>query len=203
MPSYPDFFDRAPTLTLRDPLAEFLAAAADGSLEYAYLDAVKLAGHSCPTVAGTWLMAVKALAHLYGSELPERGAIRVLLPGAADEGVTGVMAQVLTLVTGAAAEGGFKGIAGRFSRRDLLRFGADVDGDIAFERVDTGQRVTASFDASVVPLDAAAQQIAPQVLRGQADADTTRAFGRLWQERVERILTRHAGDPRLVRLRPA
>lgn len=203
MPHYPPFFDRIPTITLRDPLSEFLGAAEGGLLEYAYLDAVKLAGHSCPTVAGTWLMAVKSLAHLYGSEIPERGAVRVALPGASDEGVTGVMANVLTLITGAAAEGGFKGIAGRFARCDLLRFDAPVEGDIAFERVDTGQQVTAYYDASIVPMAAEAQEIAPQVLGGHADAATTRTFGRLWQERVERILTTFADDPRLIRLQSA
>jgi len=34
---------------LRDPLAELLGAAEGGIVEYRYADAVKLAGHSCPT----------------------------------------------------------------------------------------------------------------------------------------------------------
>ena len=51
--SVPEFFAAAPTLRVRDPLADFLGAATGGELEYCYLDAVKLAGHSCPTVAGS------------------------------------------------------------------------------------------------------------------------------------------------------
>ena len=203
MPHYPAFFERLPTLTLRDPLSEFLAAAEGGLIEYSYLDAVKLAGHSCPTVAGAWLMAVKSLTYLYGADRPERGAIRVRLPGAADEGVTGVIANVLTLITGAAAEGGFKGIAGKFARCDLLSFGEEVEGDVAFERLDTGQQVVAIYDASIVPLDPEAQQIAPAVISGRADIVMTQTFGRLWQLRVERILTEFADDPRLIQLQPA
>lgn len=48
---YPAFFDDVPAIRLYDPLAEFLGAVDDGVIEYRYLDAVKLAGHSCPTVA--------------------------------------------------------------------------------------------------------------------------------------------------------
>ena len=52
----PDFFDKVPPIVIADPLAEFLGATEGGLLEYRYVDAVKLAGHSCPTVAGAWLM---------------------------------------------------------------------------------------------------------------------------------------------------
>src|SRR5574337_723501 len=69
----PAFFDAAPTITAVDPLAEALGAAEGGVIEYRYVDAVKLAGHSCPTVAGAWLMTRAALAQLYRDQLPRRG----------------------------------------------------------------------------------------------------------------------------------
>ena len=75
--SFPAFFDAVPRFKMRDPLAEFLGAAEGGVLEYAYVDVVKLAGHSCPTVLGAWLTTRAALARLYGDELPQRGEIRV------------------------------------------------------------------------------------------------------------------------------
>src|SRR5512146_12838 len=77
--SFPAFFDAAPAITVRDPLARFLGAAVDGMIEYHYVDAVKLAGHSCPTVASAYLMTRTALRTLYSGALPERGAIRVEL----------------------------------------------------------------------------------------------------------------------------
>lgn len=98
----PEFFDRAPTLTVQDPLAAFLGAAENGILTYRYADAVRLCGHSCPTVAGAYLMVIKGLKALYGEELPERGGIEAAMQGARDEGTVGVTASVVQLLTGAA-----------------------------------------------------------------------------------------------------
>ena len=106
---FPDFFARIPAITLRDPLAELLGAAEGGLIAYSYADAVKLAGHSCPTVAGAWLMTVRALPALYGHEVPVRGEVQVAVGEPADSGFAGVMAAVAGLLTGAAGEGGFKG----------------------------------------------------------------------------------------------
>ena len=91
--SLPEFFARIPTITLRDPLAELLGAAEGGLIEYAFADAVKLAGHSCPTVAGAWLMSVRALRALYGDEIPVRGNVAVALHENLDSGVAGVIAS--------------------------------------------------------------------------------------------------------------
>jgi len=75
----PAFFDAVAAIVVVDPLAETLGAAEGGMIEYRYIDAVKLAGHSCPTVAGAWLMTRAALARLYPGEMPRRGEIRVEL----------------------------------------------------------------------------------------------------------------------------
>jgi hypothetical protein len=106
--SFPEFFARIPGITLRDPLAELLGAAEGGLIDYRFADAVKLAGHSCPTVAGAWLMTVRALQALYGNDIPERGNIVVALHEDLDSGVAGVMASIATLLTGATGDGGFK-----------------------------------------------------------------------------------------------
>ena len=90
----PAFFDAVAPIIVIDPLAALLGAAEGGRIEYRYLDAVKLAGHSCPTVAGAWLMTRAALAHLYQDTVPERGSLRVDMQLAVDEGVTGVIASV-------------------------------------------------------------------------------------------------------------
>ena len=95
---FPAFFDAVPPLTLRDPLAEFLGAAAGGLIEYRYADAVKFAGHSCPTVAGAYLMTWRSLRALYGDEMPERGGVRIELRESQGHGVAGVIAGVITLL---------------------------------------------------------------------------------------------------------
>ena len=102
----PDFFNQAPKITLRDPLAQFLGATPDGMLTYAYEDAVKLCGHSCPTVAGAYLMVLKGVQALYPNEIPERGNIEVAMRGGRSEGTVGVTASVAQLITGAAPETG-------------------------------------------------------------------------------------------------
>ena len=107
---------------MHDRLAAFLGASDGGVIEYRYADAVKLAGHSCPTVAGAYLLTSRTLAALYPDQLPERGEIQVDFRDAQEEGVTGVIAAVIGLITGAAGIGGFKGIAGHFTRRNLLDF---------------------------------------------------------------------------------
>jgi hypothetical protein len=107
----------APTVTLRDLLAAFLGASKAGLITYGYADAVKLAGHSCPTVAGAYLMVRKGLSWLYADELPERGGIEVHMRDGREQGTTGVIATVAQLLTGAASETGFGGIGvgGRFA----------------------------------------------------------------------------------------
>lgn len=194
----PPFFDAVPPVTMRDPLAETLGAADDGIIEYGYVDAVKLAGHSCPTVAGAWLMTVKALARLYGDELPRRGEVRVELQQPHDEGVAGVIGNVAGLLTGAAGDGGFKGLAGRFSRRGLLAYGAPIDGDIRYTRTDTGKSVEVAYHPEVVERPAELKALMQAALLPSADAQARRAFGSAWQEWVRRIVVDHADDPALV-----
>jgi hypothetical protein len=92
-------------------------------------------------VAGAWLMTRAALARLYPNGAPQRGGMRVEMRQAFDEGVAGVIAGVVGLITGAANEGGFKGLAGRFGRQGLLRFGVPMAGEIRFTRLDTGRSV--------------------------------------------------------------
>jgi hypothetical protein len=75
--AFPAFFAQAPRVALHDPLAQLLGASDDGLIEYGYEDAVRLAGHSCPTVAGAWLMTVRALRALYPDTPPRRGDIEV------------------------------------------------------------------------------------------------------------------------------
>ncbi|HEX6736068.1 MAG TPA: hypothetical protein VF096_14770 [Azonexus sp.] len=201
--NYPEFFDQLPVVRVRDPLADFLGACADGVLEYRYLDAVKLAGHSCPTVAAAWNMTRLALAALYGDELPRRGDLRVELPRNSDEGVTGVIASVVTLLTGAAAEGGFKGLGGRFRRQGLLRFAADVPLELRFTRLDDGRQVDVACDTGAIPADPAMGPLLHQCLSGEADAAARQRFGALWQARVRCLLQEHGDDPQVFTVRPA
>jgi formylmethanofuran dehydrogenase subunit E len=194
----PEFFEAAPRIRVRDPLAAFLGAAHEGVLEYRYADAVRLAGHSCPTVASAFLMARAALAALYPDTLPERGAMLVELRDPADEGVTGVIANVLSLVTGATVDTGFKGLGGRFDRRRLLAYDAPIDGQVRFTRRDDGRSVTVQARVERVPADPRAMPLMPRCVAGVATAEEQALFRSLWQERVKRLLLEHADDPEVI-----
>lgn len=201
---FPSFFNQAPTITVRDPLAAFLGAAENGILTYRYADAVRLCGHSCPTVAGAYLMVIKGLKALYGEELPERGGIEAFMQGNRDEGTTGVTASVVQLLTGAAPETGFGGVgpAGRFARRNLLSFGAgEINGTLTLRRKDNGKTVAVSLNAALQPFAPQMRDIMPKAVSGSASPDELKQFGELWQERVQAFLTESADDPQFVIVR--
>jgi hypothetical protein len=190
-------------LILRDPLADVLGASRDGLLTYRYEDAVRLAGHSCPTVAGAWLMARHGLAALYPDDLPLRGNLRVELRGAQDAGTTGVVGSVLGLITGAAGEGGFKGLGARYARRGLLVFGVDLPAEVRLTRMDSGAAVLLDYHPDRVPADPALPALMARLVGGTAQPEERTAFARLWQERVRRILLEHGDDAELLRIRAA
>ncbi|MBI3759578.1 MAG: hypothetical protein HY269_07470 [Deltaproteobacteria bacterium] len=199
--AFPGFFSEVRPIMMHDRLAEFLGAAENGIIEYRYADAVRLAGHSCPTVAGAYLLTSRALAALYPGELPERGELRVSFTAAQEQGVTGVLASVVGLITGAAGIGGFKGIGGNFARRHLLAFDEPgKGGEICFTRLDTGSCRTASLHLENVAPAPETGALLQRLLAGERDPAVARTFAALWQDRVRRILIDHFDDPELVSL---
>jgi hypothetical protein len=200
---FPDFYAVAPVIHTRDGLAELLGAADDGLMDYHYVDAVKLCGHSCPTVASAWLAAHAALTALFPDGPAERGGVTVHMPAPYDAGTTGVMAQVLTLATGAAAENGFHGLGGSHRRRGLLSHAGepDPDGTIRVGRIDNDVSVAVTVDPSSVPAAPEMSGLFARIRNGIADVDERAEFGRLWQDRVRRLLTEHFDDPAVVRVK--
>ena len=199
--AFPSFFSEVRPIIMHDRLAAFLGATDGGVIEYRYADAVKLAGHSCPTVAGAYLLTSRTLAALYPDQLPERGEIQVDFRDAQEEGVTGVIAAVIGLITGAAGIGGFKGIAGHFTRRNLLDFEEiDLPGEINITRIDNGQSLTASLHLEQVAADPRIPPLMQRLLAGDRDPVVAEVFAALWQDRVRRILVDHFDDPNLVSL---
>jgi len=201
--TFPDYFSQVPAITLRDPLAELLGAAEDGLIEYRFADAVKLAGHSCPTVASAYWLTCLALRALYGATLPERGGVQVTFRDSRVSGVTGVIANVVSLLTGATTDTGFKGLAGRFDRRGLLDFDARQPLDLRFTRLDTGAAVDAVAHLREVPADPRMAPLMQACLSGYASPAEARQFGELWQARVRRVLLEHGDDPAVFVVRPA
>ena len=201
--NYPDFFDAVPQISLYDPLAEFLGATEEGVMRYGYFDAVRLAGHSCPTVACAYWSTYRALSFLYPDTLPVRGDIRVEFGQDSTSGVTGVIANVVSMLTGAMSDNGFKGIGGRFDRRKKLYFSvADLQAEIRYTRLDTMQSVNVTANPQLVPASPRLPGLMSACLSGSATPEEAREFGQLWQVRVRRILLEHGDDPAVFAVTP-
>lgn len=200
---YPAFFDEVPGIALYDPLAEFLGAAEDGILEYRYLDAVKLAGHSCPTVAAAYWATCKALNFLYPDATPVRGDIRVEFSQDSSSGVTGVIANVVSMLTGAMSDSGFKGIGGRFDRREKLFFAVEMHSEMRYTRLDTKQTVQVKANLQRVPASPRLSRLMASCIANTASPAETAEFRELWQERVRSILLDHSDDPEVFVITPA
>lgn len=185
---YPDFFNQIETIKLRDDLADFLGAFDKGMVEFSYLDVVKSAGHSCPTVAGAYLMCQQGLKALYKKEIPKRGGIKVSFQEDPLEGVAGVIGNVVSQITGATETSGFKGIAGNFVRHGLMSFNENIRAGIKLQRTDTGESVELFYNPSGIAPNPKIMQIMGKFKSGVELTDDEKAtFGKLWQERVEKI----------------
>lgn len=175
---YPEFYDSVENISLIDPLAKVLGAFENGEYEISYVEVVKAAGHSCPTVAGAYLMTTAALKTLFSNQRAVRGNIKVEFAEDLEEGVAGVIGNVISHITGATQKSGFKGLGGKFSRHSLMYFNANIQSSARFTRIDNGKSVDVFYNPSSVPAD-------PQMMAYmQTDIDK---FGELWQDRVRRI----------------
>ena len=184
--NYPKFYDSIKPIIFKDNLSDMLGAFEDGIIEYTYLDVVKAAGHSCPTVAGSYLLVQKAMDELYiGDRIPIRGEIEVFLKDDIKEGVTGVMANIFSHLTGATDQSGFKGL--RFNRTGLLHFNQKFNGDFKFKRIDSGREVRLNYDQALVKSKPQIIELMLLVEKKMATPEQLNEFKILWQKRVEEI----------------
>ena len=196
--SYPTFYNEVETITLKDPLADFLGSFDDGIIKVKYINIVKFAGHSCPTVAGAYLITLEALKALYPDSMPIRGEIKVAFKEPIEEGVAGVIANVISNITGATKTSGFKGLNGKFSRHSLMDFNEPISSSARFTRVDTGKSVDVVYDPSGVPANPNMQPLMQKMMQKKASSDDKKQFGLFWQERVKEILINKEQYPSLI-----
>ncbi len=186
-----DFFDKAEQIKLKDPLAVVLGAMAEEAVfVFKYPDAVKLAGHSCPAVAGAYMITLKALKALYGNEMPVRGEIKVAVMGGPLDMAYGPISQVISLITGAATITGFGGLGGRFARRNKLVFDEEHGefNAFIFQRTDNNKTVKVVYNPGVIQSDERMSDLMPLVVSGTASKEEHKAFIDMWQGKVKKVL---------------
>ena len=185
--SYPQFFDTIETIKVKDPLSQVLGAFDAGEYEFSYLDVVKAAGHSCPTVSGAYLITLEALKALYPNERAVRGNVKVEFEESLEEGVAGVIGNVISQITGATDKSGFKGLQGQFARHSLMKFNADISSSARFTRVDNQKSVDVTYNPESVKPNPKMMQLMQKLGGGSATTEEVKEFGELWQDRVQRI----------------
>ena len=186
--NYPEFFNSVESIKVVDPLANVLGAFEDGIYEFTFLDVVKAAGHSCPTVAGAYLITLEGLKALYPNAPVVRGEVKVKFKESLEDGVAGVISNVVSQITGATDKSGFKGLAGKFARHSLMKFNANINSSIRLTRADSGKSVDVYYDPSSIGGSPKMQQLMQKMMGGMANKDEIKEFGALWQERVESIM---------------
>jgi hypothetical protein len=186
--TYPQFFNKIPTIKLQDDLACLLGAFEDGLIEFSYLDVVKSAGHSCPTVLGAYLLTLEGLKALHENEIPKRGNILVEFKENQTAGVAGVIGSVITNITGSTTTNGFKGLAGKYDRNHLMNFEKDIYGaSVRFTRIDTQKSVDVFYNPSSVLPHSDMNFLMQKCMQGSATNEEKIEFGKHWQQRVEDI----------------
>ncbi len=184
---YPDFFDTIESIKVKDPLSNALGVFEGGEYEFTYLDVVKAAGHSCPTVAGAYIITQQALKTLYNDERAVRGNIKVEFEESLEDGVAGVIGNVVSQITGATDKSGFKGLSGQFARHSLMFFNSAVNSSGRFTRLDNNKSVDVTYNPSAVMPSPKLKEIMVKMGTNSATPEELKEFGTLWQDRVKRI----------------
>ncbi len=198
--AFPKFFDEVPGITTFDPLALTLGTVEDGIIKFRYTQIVKSAGHSCPTVAGAYLMTLKALDALYPDSPAVRGEVKVEFKEGVEDGVAGVIGNVISNITGATDKSGFKGLNGNFARHSLMKFNSDINSNARFTRIDTGKSVDVFYNPGIIPPHPKMQELMGLVITGNATKEQIKEFGELWQERVKRILIDNINNKEMINI---
>lgn len=187
---YPDFFDEIEHIILQDGLSATLGSTENGIIDFSYLEIVKMAGHSCAVISGAYLMTLIGLKKLYGDDIPKRGEIEVELREQLGDGNTGVFGQVYSNITGATTNTGFGGLGGNFNRRNLMFYGKEMQGNVRFTRLDTGNSVEVSYNPGLVVTPG---EIMQSAFGPNATDESRNLFPKRWQEMVKTIFD-HADE---------
>lgn len=198
-----NFFNEVEEIRMKDPLSYILGAMDDGEeMVFSYVDAVKMAGHSCAAVSGAYKVTLEALKRLYGEDTPVRGDVKVTIKGKPTDLAYGPMSQVISLITGAASETGFHGLGGRYGRYNLLSFDEDnfEFNTFIFERSDTGKKVKVVYNPQALPENPRMGEVAGATMSGSATEAEREEFFSLWQGKVKKILLESDDYPGLLEI---
>lgn len=175
--SYPAYYNDLDRIVLKDVMTRWYTVNKTGILSYGLEDAAKNAGHVCPAVTGAYLMTRAALNAIkaeyeanpkpsetstydYEDKVLYRGGVKITMSGAENKGNgANAMANVMSGITGAQMESGFKGGPGYpfANRQNLLTY----DSNLKFSPSKGIEAIFTSMKATYVKKDAASKETSP------------------------------------------
>jgi len=185
--SYSKFYDEIETIKVKDLLSNILGIFKNGEYEFCYLDIVKSAGRSSPTIAVAYVMTLEALKELYPDGLALRGSIQVEFKDSLKDDMTGVIANVISQITGATSKSGFKGLDGNFARHSLMFYDSDIESSVRFTRLEDFKSVDVFYDESSITEDPLVYPLMQKVIHGNFTSEEFNKFKKLWQDGIEKI----------------
>lgn len=164
-------------IRVHEPFSKFLGGDVEEyDFSISLLDVVRFAGHACPSMVGAFLISQRAVKELFPeTNICERGKVSIQMPGLVDQGATGPISNVFSMIFGAWEKSGFGGLQGQFKRRNLLTYGAPEvpAGVFRFTNTDTHHHVDIQYD--------------PSKAKVSDDSDSL-PFQKIWRERITKIL---------------
>ena len=118
--------------------------------------------------------------------------MRVL--GAVDNGANGPISQVISLITGAAAQTGFAGLGQKFVRKNKLIFDekSEEPNAFVFTRDDNSKSVKVVYHPEKIPYKEEMSDLSTKCIVGTATKKQKDDFMAMWQERVRTVLFEEA-----------
>jgi hypothetical protein len=165
-------------IKIHEPFAKFLMSDSEEfDFTISLLDVVHFAGHACPAMVGAFFISQRAVQELF----PEtktciRGRVAIDIPSSVEQGATGPISNVFSMIFGSWEKSGFGGLKGNFVRRGLLRYNADdvPQGVFRFRDLRTKAFVDISYDPSQA-----------QIFADPAETP----FQRIWRMKIKKIMS--------------
>jgi formylmethanofuran dehydrogenase subunit E len=180
------FYFQVEPIKIKDPMAVVAGSTKPGEnvFEIGIEDAGMYTGHICPCVAGGYKLTELALKTLYGTQIPERGEIRIVANALSEP------LEVVSYVTGVRMFYGTEGHNSDFVIDKNLN-GETGDVIIIFQRKDTDRAVKVTFHKHLLssPEDRRkCKTLKKKIMEGKAAQEEKEHFWRTKQEKVKKIL---------------
>lgn len=140
-------------ILIHEPFAKFLGASPEEfDFEISLLEVVRFAGHACPSMIGAFLMSEAATNALFPADKRvQRGNVMIEIPQNQEQGPTGPISNVFSMIFGSWESSGFGGLGGEhFRRKNLLKYNCSQvpSGHYRFTNIATGVSVDIAYRPS-------------------------------------------------------